>query len=215
MTPLSAVILAGGRSRRMGADKAFLDLGGQTLIERAVARLGRLSDDVIVVTNEPERFARLGARLVGDVLPGKGALGGVYSGLRAARHAAAVVVACDMPYLNAGLLRYMAGLLEGYDAVVPQGSTGRAGGERPDQAAVKAKEIDLHPLHAVYAATCLGAIEAAIARGDLRTMAFFDDVRVRIVGGDEIDRFDPQRLSIWNVNTPEEWQTARSLAGGT
>ncbi len=149
----------------MGADKALLLLDGQPLIARTVQQLSTLSDDLIVVTNNPERFEPLGlaARLVVDERPGEGSLMGIYSGLKVARHPYALVVACDMPFLNLPLLRYMLSIMPTYDVVVP-----RLAGM-------------LEPLHAVYGRTCLPWIARLLDEGQRKIVAFFPYVKVRHV----------------------------------
>ncbi|MGD8624475.1 MAG: molybdenum cofactor guanylyltransferase [Anaerolineae bacterium] len=193
--PVSAVMLAGGKSRRLGRDKSLLRLDGQPLLVRTVQTLLPLSDDLIVVTNDGARYRTLDlpVRLVPDEQRGVGALMGIYSGLRAARHASALFVACDMPFLNRALLRYIISHAGGYDAVVP-----RVG--------------DLfEPLHALYAKSCLPAIEDLLAAGGRRIFDFYPHVRVRYVDRKEIDRFDPDHLSFLNVNTPEDWLRVQVL----
>jgi molybdopterin-guanine dinucleotide biosynthesis protein A len=191
----SAVVLAGGQSSRLGQDKSFLVLDGLPLIAAVVKKLSRLSDDLVVVTNDPERYELLGmpARLVPDERPGEGSLMGIYSGLKAARHPRALAVACDMPFLNLPLLRYMLPLAEGHDIVIPR--------------------IDgyLEPLHAIYGKACLPAMARLLAEGRRQIIAFFPSVRVRYVDTDEVDRFDPHRLSFVNVNTPGDWERAQQL----
>jgi molybdopterin-guanine dinucleotide biosynthesis protein A len=186
MLTISGIVLAGGQSSRLGTDKSSVTVKGKPLIEQIVAKLARLSDDVIIVTNSPERYNHLEARLVGDIYPGKGALGGIYSGLRAAANAYSLVVACDMPFLNLNLLRYMILLAREHDVVIP-----RIGGF-PE------------PLHAVYSKSCLEPIDRLLARGGLKIIDFFSEVQVRYVEEDEIDIFDPQHLSLFNVNTPSD-----------
>ena len=191
----SAVVLAGGKGSRLGADKSFLLLDGQPLIARTVQQLSTLSDDLIVVTNTPERFEPLGlaTRLVTDERPGEGSLMGIYSGLKAARHPHALVVACDMPLLNLSLLAYMLSIMRGYDVVVP-----RLAGM-------------LEPLHAVYARTCLPWIARLLDEGRRKIVAFFPYVKVRHLEEVEIDRFDPLHLSFVNINTPEDWEQVQGL----
>jgi len=190
------VILAGGQSSRLGQDKAFLVLDGQPLVARTAHRLAALSDDLIVVTNDPARYGPLGlpARLLPDERPGEGSLMGIYSGLRAARYSHAVVVACDMPFLNLALLRMMLPLTNEYDVVIPR--------------------LDglLEPLHAIYGQACLPAIARLLERGQRQIIAFFHEVRVRYVEEDEVDRFDPHHLSFLNVNTPEDWERVQELS---
>lgn len=192
---VSAIVLAGGQSRRFGADKALLPLNGQPLILHTVERLAALSDDVVVVTNSATVYAGLGlnARLIGDERPGEGSLMGIYSGLNAARHPNALVVACDMPFLNPLLLRFMLSLEEGADVVIP-----RLGGMA-------------EPLHAIYGKACLGPIARLLEQGVRQIIAFFPEVRVRFVEEAEIDLIDPQHLSFFNVNTHADWKKVQKL----
>ena len=194
MLTVSGIVLAGGQSSRLGTDKSFVNVNGQSLIEQIVAKLARLSDDVIIVTNSTEKYDRLEAKLVGDVYPGKGALGGIYSGLRAAASAYSLVVACDMPFLDLNLLRYMIILASGHDVVIP-----RIGG-LPE------------PLHAIYSKSCLEPIDRLLARGGLKIIDFFSAVRMRYVEEDEVDIFDPRHLSFFNVNTPNDLEEMKKLA---
>lgn len=207
LAELSGVVLAGGDSRRMGENKAFLQVGGRRLIDRVLAAVKAVTDDVVIVTNTPEDYAGVGARRVRDKYPGTGALGGMYTGLRAAERPYCVVVACDMPFLNVDLLRYLFSYVDGYDAVIPYVGEG----EPPAGTDATAKARDLHPLHAVYSKRCLAPIRRAIERDDLRTIAFLPEVDVCFVGRREIDPFDPQCLSFFNANTPEELRQAREL----
>jgi molybdenum cofactor guanylyltransferase len=191
---LSAVILAGGKSRRLGKDKSQLVLGRQTLLARSITAMTTLTDDVIVVTGEPERLSKLAtARVVGDVIAGSGALSGLHAGLQAARHDYALVVACDMPFLNLRLLRYMAIIAPGYDAVVPLWRN------------------EAEPLHAIYTRTCLPAVESLLQSGGGRIVEFYPQINVRYLEPDEIALFDPQGLSFFNINTPQDWERAKEL----
>ena len=195
MSEISAVVLAGGKGSRLGRDKSFLVLDGKPLIARTVERLAELSDDIIVVTNRPEPYRALGlpARLVPDETPGVGALMGLYSGLKAATHPFAAVVACDMPFLSLALLRYMHSLTEGYDIVVPR--LGRF----------------QEPLHAVYSKLCLPFIERRLRQGSRRIVSFFPDVRVRHVEEPALKQHDPQHRSFLNVNPPEDWERVQRM----
>ena len=191
----SAIVLAGGASVRLGADKAFLVVDGRPLVARIVDILAVLSDDLIVVTNMPDRYAALDlpARVVPDERPGEGSLMGIYSGLLTARYAHALIVGCDMPFLNADLLRYLLRLAPGYDVVIP-----RVGDL-------------LEPLHAVYSRDCLPLIAPLLHAGRRQIVAFFSQARVRYVDEPEIDPFDPHHLSFLNVNTPADWARAQDL----
>ena len=215
----SGVILAGGASRRMGRDKAWIEFEGQSLVERVIARLRLVCQDIVLVTSNREPYQLLDARIVGDAFPGKGSLGGIYSGLSVTRFDRVIVVACDMPFLNTELLTFMLSLSADHDVVIPSAAGVRGSvsappdkpnlgrGNRPT-----AKDNDLHPLHAVYSKRCLGPIEARLASDDLRLISFHSEVRVRVVSSVEIDRFDPEHLSLFNVNTPEDLALAENFA---
>ena len=191
---LSGIILAGGASSRMGRNKALLAMDGQKLVERVAGTLAQLTDDVLIVANDADSYRFLGIPIVPDVEPGFGPLMGLYSGLRAARGELAVAVAVDMPFLSPDLLKMLVSLAPGYDVVIPHA-------------------LDrLHPLCAVYRrATCLPAIEQAIARGQRRLIAFHPDVRVREVDEVQLRQVSPDLRALMNVNTPEELAAARAL----
>lgn len=194
---VSAAVLAGGQSHRMGRDKAFLSLGGKPVIQRVLERILPLSDDIILVTNTPEKYAPYADyRITGDVYPGRGALGGIYTALTAARYQHCLIVACDMPFLNTRLLRYLARLAIFWncDVVVPQIS-GR-----------------WETLHAVYSKRCLEPIEQCLRQDQLRVCSFFEKVRLYAVEQPRIERFDPLLRSFLNMNTPEEWRSLQHIA---
>ena len=191
----SAVVLAGGSSSRLGQDKAFLFIDRQLLIERIIEALSQLSDEVIIVADEVDRYEQFEAVVVSDVYPGKGALGGIYSGLKAATGSRSLVVACDMPFLNLSLLRYMQGLASRYDVVIPR--TGKL----------------TEALHAFYSRNCLPLIEEQLLAGDLRIIHFFPHVRVRYVDREEIEVFDPEHLSFFNINSQADLEKAREVLG--
>ena len=197
---VTAIILAGGQSRRLGRDKAVEPFHGEPLIRRVIRRAvaAVAAGEVVVVVASPERAAALplepAHRAAVDVFPGGGSLGGIYTGLEASATEWALVAACDMPFLSAPLLEYMAGLREGYDAVVPVVEG------RPE------------PTHALYARRCRPAIEHKLRAGELKISGFFDEVAVRYVAEDEVRRFDPELLSFFNINRPEDLTRALELA---
>lgn len=191
--PISSIILAGGRSSRLGRNKALLELNGQVLIERIINRLEQVSDELIIVTNEVDQYEEFEANIISDVYPGKGALGGIYSGVKRASNPHSLVVACDMPFLNVSLLRYMQGLATPYDVVIPRvGQSTEA-------------------LHAIYSKNCLPFIERQLLEGDLRIIHFFPNVRVGYVEQEEIEIFDPQHLSFFNINSEADLERARQM----
>jgi molybdopterin-guanine dinucleotide biosynthesis protein A len=191
---VTGVIQAGGKSTRMGGTpKALLELGGRRIIERVVAVVRSVVDDVLIVTNTPELYAFLGLPTVADVFPDHGSLGGIYSGLAAATGDAAFTVACDMPFLRADVARLVIARAAEGDVVIP-----RVG----DQ---------LETLHAVYGKRCLGPMEERLRAGRLKIVGFFDAVRVLEIPEPDIARHADPAVVFMNVNTPEELERARSL----
>lgn len=193
---LTIVINAGGESLRMGENKALKLFSGQPLIARMAARLRPIAEELLVTTNQPQAFEFLGIPLVADMLPGKGAISGLFTAVSAAQQPLVAVLACDMPFINPDLLAIQRDILlqEGVDVVIPRSPQG------------------LEPLHAIYRkSTCLPAIEAAL-KADLRRLsAWFAAVKVREMNPAEVARFDPQFKSFINVNTPQEFQEAELL----
>jgi len=188
--PITGVILAGGKSSRMGQNKALMSLGGTRLVDRVMTVMRRVFDDLLMVTNTPEMYADLGVPMVRDVWPEKGSLGGVYSAIYHVATPYCLVVACDMPFLRAALLRYLIAQMAGYDVVVPD-----VLGE-------------LQTLHAIYSKACLQPIERRLEANRLRIVGFFPDVQVRTVTASELEPYDPELLAFQNLNTPEEFQAA-------
>lgn len=198
MLPLTVAIQAGGQSSRMGTDKAFVRVRARPLIEDLVAGLAGLGAEMFIVTNQPAAYAYLGLPLHPDVLPGVGALGGLYTALHHAAQPHVLCVACDMPFVVRPFLDHLISLRETAEAVVPR-------------LAVDGQP-EAEPFRAVYARTCLAPVHAALTAGRRRMISFFPEVRVRFVDEPEIDQFDPQHLSFFNVNTPEDLARARDLA---
>lgn len=190
---MTSIVLAGGKSRRLGRNKAVEEIGGQRLIQRVIDRLSLLGNEIIVVASSKDQPPDLGLRKVVDIYPGKGALGGIYSGLKESPSFHSLVVACDMPFLCIALLRYLMELSPGFDIVIP-----RVG-----------KYVE--PLHAVYSKNCLEPMEAMLQKGKLKISGLLDAVAVRYVEQAEIERFDPQHLSFFNINSEADLEHARSL----
>jgi molybdopterin-guanine dinucleotide biosynthesis protein A len=194
---LTVCIQAGGASSRMGEDKALKTFLGRPLIQRVAEQLSPIADELIVTTNRPEEYAFLNLPLFPDLKPGRGALGGLYTAIASAKHPLVAVVACDMPFASASLLEAAGRLLlgEGMDVVIPKSDEG------------------YEPLHALYRReTCLPAIEAAIDADQWKVIAWFPHVKVRVLTPDEIRQYDPSGLAFWNVNTPEEFSKAETIA---
>ena len=194
---VSGIVLAGGMSRRLGRNKAIEPVGGEPLITRVIDRLSKVTDDTVVVANDLERASLLAmpesAHVVLDIYPGKGSLGGIFTGLSSADAEWGLVVACDMPFLNAKLFAHILSVRNGYDAVLPvlEG--------RPE------------PTHAAYSKSCLPHMRRRLEADDLKIAHFFDDVRVKFIEEQEIDLLDPEHLSFFNVNTQEDLDRSAAL----
>ncbi len=177
----------------MGRDKAWLDLGdGRPIVRRVVDVLASVADEVFVVAND-DRYRSLGLRVVADRWPDGGALGGIGTAIGAARQGHVLVAACDMPFLSAAVFRLLLARADGADAVVP-----RIGDEH-------------ETMHALYTKACLPPIERALAAGRMRVISFYPDVRVREIGEAELRAVDPELRTFTNVNTPEEFETAKRI----
>lgn len=196
---LTVVIQAGGASSRMGEDKALKSFLGRPLIQRVIERLTPIADEMIVTTNRPQDYEFLGLRLTPDLIPGRGALGGLYTAVASASQPYVAVAACDMPFASELFFQGACGLmdLEGADVVIAQTGEG------------------YEPMHALYRReTCLPAIKSAIDAGQWKVISWFTQVRVRVLTPDEIKTLDPAGLCFWNLNTPEEFLSAERLASG-
>jgi len=193
MVRVSGIVLAGGASVRLGQDKALVEVAGQTLVERVVDVLRSLVDEIVLVTPSPERLAWLGLPAVNDIYPGIGTLGGLHAGLAAIENPYGLVVGCDMPFLNRDLLAYMISQAGDAEVIIPR--VGRF----------------YEPLHALYARSILPVLEEGIIAGQRRIRQACAGLRTRYICETEIDRYDPQHLSFFNVNTPDDLKRACSL----
>ena len=180
---------------RLGQVKASLKIGRESLIQHVISRLIPLGTETMVVVSQGQSGLpqNLGVRIVTDVYPEKRALGGIYSGLEASTSIHNLVVACDMPFLNLALLRYMMALSSTFDIVIP-----RVGQY-------------VEPLHAVYSKNCLEPIEKMLKQGNLQVSGLLDLVKARYVEEAEIDKYDPEHLSFFNINSRADLERARRL----
>jgi len=197
---ISCIALAGGKGLRLGCDKVLETIGNKSLLQRVVSCLSVYKSEIIIVTATKQSIPQFTdypkLRVVTDIYLGKGPLGGIYSGLAASDSFYNLVVACDMPFLNQALLHYMIQLSANFDLVVPR------------------LDDMVEPLHAVYSKDCLAPIEHLLKQGSLRVAQLFPLVRVRYVEAEEINRFDPEHLSFFNINTVADLRMARELAKG-
>jgi molybdopterin-guanine dinucleotide biosynthesis protein A len=201
---ISGVVVAGGKSRRMGQDKRRLQLwgaAGPMLLEHTIAFVADVCDEVVVVLNDPSEWSQLGARIIGDVYPDGGALGGIFSGLRAAQFEHAFVVAADMPLLNRDLALWMIAQPRDYDVLVP----------RIDGTSRARNRLGVETLHAIYSRACLSAMQQQLDAGNPQVIGFFPHVRVRMVEQSTLVQFDPDGMAFSNVNTPADVARVRAL----
>jgi len=194
MTP---IVLAGGKSSRLGRSKPLQIIAGKSLIQWVIDRLANFSTEIIIATAQGEAIpcsSHVMVKTVGDIYPGKGPLGGIHSGLVASSSSQAVVVGCDTPFLSVGLLQYMTETSPGLDIVVPR---------------IKDK---VEPLCAVYSRNCVAPIEDLLKLDELQIIELFRMVKVGYVEEQEIDDFDPEHLSFFNINSQADLERARKLA---
>lgn len=191
-TEMSAVILAGGRSSRMGENKLLLPLGGSTVIGTLLATLTGLFAECVLVTDHPDAYREWPVRLAADIVAGpqKNSLTGIHAGLTVSANPYNFVVAGDMPFVAPELIRSLTARCDGYDVVIPRQ------GEH------------FQPLCAVYHRNCLPPIADLLARERYKILDFFPAVRVRCVDAAELVSYDRELWSFFNVNTPEDYRLA-------
>lgn len=186
---ISAAILAGGKGVRLSPHKGLLKVGSKAIIVRQIEELGKIFGDIFIVTNSPEVYSDLGAKLVADTVLDKGPLGGVYSLLKETKAQYNFIIACDMPCLNITLIKYMSENLGAYDVIVPEFSR------------------RLEPLFAFYSKNCVCVIEKQLRKNNLRLQEIFPLVKTRIITEAEVARFDTCGESFTNINTPEDYNS--------
>lgn len=183
---ITGIILSGGKSIRMGVNKALIKIEGTTIINRTYILFTKLFNEIIIVTNEKTVFCNLDAKIYSDLIPERGVLGGLYTGLLFSSYAFSFCVACDMPFLKKSVIEYLISKRSDYDVVVPRTKDG------------------LQPLHAIYSKNCLDPIKRAIEKEKYKIIDFYPMVKVKIIDEYEFYSLDPMRESFINVNTPEE-----------
>jgi molybdopterin-guanine dinucleotide biosynthesis protein A len=194
---MTSIILAGGRSSRLGRSKPLQVIRGKSLIQWVIDRLATISTEIIIATARGEAIpcsSHVRLRTVADIHPGKGPLAGICSGLIASSDWRASVVSCDTPFVSAGLLEYMTETCPGFDIVVPR---------------MKEKA---EPLCAVYSKNCVAPIRELLKQNELKIIELYPLVTVRYIEEAEIDRFDPEHLSFFNINSQVDLDKARRLA---
>lgn len=208
--PVTGVILAGGKSRRMGQNKALIQLGDDSLIEHVIRRMHLVVDELLLITNTPTEYTHLNVPMHGDIIPDTGALGGIYTGLTHASHDAVICVGCDNPFLVPDLLTYLVSVLGEYDAVMPYTySHNKDIGVR--NPSYSDDRITLQTLCAAYAKRCLPIIELMLQESELRVHALAERAYVQRVSPEVWQTFDSEGMSFFNINTPEDFETGKKL----
>jgi len=185
---IAGVILAGGESLRMGRNKAMLAVSGERIIESVYRCLSGLFEELLLVTNTPEIYDFIPCRKVGDIYPGMGPLAGIHAALSNCCADRAFVTGCDMPSLNASVIRELCSMPDDLDVVIPETRGG------------------LEPLHSIYSKRCLPKMREILERGELRILSFFDTADIRLVPRSRVAALDPGFSSFRNINTPEDYQ---------
>jgi len=190
---ITGVILAGGASKRYGKNKAFLKIGSARLIDSILQEMKTIFKRVILITNEKKKYEYLEVPMVEDHVKGLGPLGGIYTGLMSIPDEAGFFVACDMPFINRQLVRYMVDIKGNHRAVVPSVAD------------------NIEPLHAIYFRSCLKSIRHLIDSKRYQVRLFYDNIPVRYVKEDEIRKFCCPSKAFLNINTPDEFAKIQSL----
>jgi molybdopterin-guanine dinucleotide biosynthesis protein A len=186
LKPITGVILSGGKSLRMGEDKAFIRIEGTPIIERILLLFQGLFEEVIIITSQKDHYQYSGVNVYEDLIPNLGALGGLYTGIARSSFPYSFVVACDMPFLNRAVIEHLTERTGDFDVIIPKTEDG------------------LQPLHALYSKECLTAIGEILKKKKSRIIDLFPLVRVNIVEEEGFHSLDPKRLSFINLNTRED-----------
>ena len=183
---VTGIILAGGKSSRFGSNKAFVEISGIPLIERISLLMRSIFEQVILISNTPDEYSFLNLPIHADHIPGLGPIGGIYTGLDIISNHSGFFVACDMPFINPELIRYMVDIKDEFDAVIPRVSR------------------FVEPLHSIYGRTCLNQIKKLIESGIYQTFRSYQKLNIRYVEEEEIRAIDPELKSFLNINKPDE-----------
>ena len=187
---MTAIILVGGKSRRMGTNKAFLTLKGKTFLERQIDILTKIFDNVIISANLPQEYEIFNVPVIVDIYPEKGPLGGIYTGLINSKSFYTFILACDMPFVEKDLITHLVSYTKSreYDVVIPQNGK------------------QLEPLHAFYSKNCIAPIKNQLENNNLRIVDFFSQVKVKKVDMLSFISLNNHKRSLTNLNTMEEYK---------
>lgn len=185
--PLTAAVLAGGRSKRMGRDKALLKVGDHSLIEELLSRIEEHFEEILIVANDTRRYDGMGFRVLKDIRAEKGPLGGIHTALVNASAPHVFIFSCDMPVVSAPLIEHMSNMAGDADVVVP------------------VFRKNLEPLHAIYSGSCIGPVTEQIDKVDLTVKNLFSRVNTKIVDEETVIRLSPG-MPFRNINTREDYR---------
>jgi molybdopterin-guanine dinucleotide biosynthesis protein A len=191
----TGIILAGGESKRMPFDKAFIEMAGRRVIEIQLEVIGPLFEELLIVGNA-DRMERLsvyaggGVRVEEEPVKGKGPLGGILSGLQLSGSDENFIIACDMPFIKREAIAFVMDGLAGYEVSAPMTPDG------------------LEPLHAAYRRECMDAVARRLDSGSLKVTDFYREVAVHYIQWEELRRFDSTGRLLYNINSPEDMETA-------
>ncbi len=185
---MNAVILVGGKSSRMGTNKAFLELKGKTFIELQIELLREMFDEIFISANTSSEYEYLNLPIFKDVYPGKGPLGGIYTSLINSSSLHTFMLACDMPFVEPELIKHLKDLTKEYDVVIPKSEKG------------------LEPLHAFYSKKCIDQIKKSLDENNLRIISFFPHVNVKVVELGSLASSARFKDSIKNLNTMDDYK---------
>jgi len=192
---LTGIILAGGKNSRISMSKAHIKMGKHTIIEKTAKLFCDIFDEVIVITNKPDDYMNLGVKLASDIIPGKGPLGGIYSGLKLSSNHYNFIVACDMPFIEPSIIQYLQRYSKNdlFDVIVPEYNG------------------FIEPLFAIYSRNCIEPIVKNLKDNQLKIRCFFTQVRIKEVS---YNRFNAVEKSFFNINTKEDLHKAKRLDFG-
>ena len=193
----------------MGRNKALLQLGDSPLIAHVIRRMHLVTDELLLITNTPTEYAHLGLPMYSDRVPDAGALGGIYTGLTQASYDAVLCVACDSPFLQPKLLSYLVSVLGEYDAVMPYTYSSNKD-IKVTNPSHSDNPVTLQTLCAAYSKRCLPIIELMLQASELRVHALQEQAQIQSVSPEDWRMFDPEGISFFNINTPEDLEKADS-----
>lgn len=195
---MTGIILAGGRNIRFDIgtkkSKAFIKIGNETIIENIINKFSSIFDEILIITNNVRQFNHLTnnrlIKVVKDIIPDKGSLGGLYSGLVSSKNEYSFVVACDMPFLNVELIKYMKNSCDKFDVITPK------------------LKHNYESLHTIYSKNCIVHIEKQLREDNFKIKDFFSKVKINEITEDIIKQYDSRLLSFFNINTEDDYQRA-------